>query len=205
MQSIDKSLFNKISEEEKSSEFIARPVVTYWSDAWRRFKKNKLALISLIILIVLTVMVIIGPSLTGYNFNEIVGDPNQKPNSEFWFGTDDLGRDIFTRLWRGGRVSILIGIAGALISTVIGSIYGAISAYFGGRVDTVMMRIVEILISIPYLLIVIILRLALNSSGIGTLILAMTITGWCGLARLVRGQILSLKENDYIKAAQVLG
>lgn len=205
MQSIDKSLFNKISDDQKSSEFIARPVVTYWSDAWRRFKKNKLALISLIILIILTVMVIIGPMLTPYEFNQMVGAKNQTPNSQFWFGTDNLGRDIFTRLWRGGRISIAIGIAGALISTIIGSIYGAISAYFGGKVDTIMMRIVEILISIPYILIVIILRLALGSSGIGTLILAMTITGWCGLARLVRGQILSLKEYDYIKAAQVLG
>ena len=151
MQSIDKSLFNKISDDQKSSEFIARPVVTYWSDAWRRFKKNKLALISLIILIVLTVMVIIGPMLTPYEFNQMVGAKNQTPNAQFWFGTDNLGRDIFTRLWRGGRVSIIIGIAGALISTVIGSVYGAISAYFGGKVDTIMMRIVEILISIPYL------------------------------------------------------
>lgn len=205
METVDKSLFEQISEDDKSSEFIARPVVTYWSDAWRRFKQNKLALLALIILILLTIMVIIGPSLTPYDYAEFAGLPNQKPNSEFWFGTDDLGRDIFTRLWRGGRISIVIGIAGALISTIIGSIYGAISAYFGGKVDTVMMRIVEILISIPYLLIVIILRLALDSSGMGTLILAMTITGWCGLARLVRGQILSLKENDFIKAAQVLG
>lgn len=205
MERIDQTKFERIPENEAESEFIARPVVTYWSDAWRRFKSNKIALFALVVLVILTIMVIIGPMISKYSFNEIVGDPNIAPNSQFWFGTDDLGRDIFTRLWRGGRISIALGIVGALISTIVGSIYGAISAYAGGKVDTIMMRIVEILYSIPYLLIVIILRLALDSNGIGTLILAMTITGWCGLARLVRGQILSLKEKDYIKAAQVLG
>ncbi|MDY6064700.1 MAG: ABC transporter permease [Finegoldia sp.] len=205
MEKIDQTKFERIPENEEESEFIARPVVTYWSDAWRRFKENKLALLALLVLALLTVMVIIGPMISKYDFNEIVGDSNIAPNSQFWFGTDDLGRDIFTRLWRGGRISIALGIIGALISTIVGSIYGAVSAYAGGKVDTVMMRIVEVLYTIPYLLIVIILRLALGSGGIGTLILAMTITGWCGLARLVRGQILSLKEKDYIKAAQVLG
>ena len=152
-EEIDSSKFKLIGSDNKSSEFIARPVVTYWSDAWRRFRANNL----------------------------------------------------FTRLWKGGRISIFIGIVGALISTVIGSIYGAVSAYAGGKVDVVMMRIVEILSSIPYLLLVIVLRLVLKSNGLGTLILAMTITGWCGLARLVRGQILSLKRKDFIMAADVLG
>ncbi|MBS5359754.1 ABC transporter permease subunit [Finegoldia sp. BIOML-A2] len=205
MEKIDQSKFQRLSDEDRTSEFIARPVVTYWSDAWRRFKENKAALVAFIILVFLIVMVIIGPMLTGYSHEDLVGEINLSPSSKFWFGTDELGRDIFTRIWRGGRISIIIGLAGAIIGTVIGSIYGAASAFFGGRVDTIMMRIVEILISIPYLLLVIILRLALNSNGVGTLILAMTITGWCGLARLVRGQILSLKEQDYIMAARVLG
>ena len=204
-EEIDSSKFTLISSDDKSSEFIARPVVTYWSDAWRRFRVNKTAMAAFVILILLTVMVIIGPMISGYSFKEKVGDPNLFPNSKFWFGTDEIGRDLFTRLWKGGRISIFIGIAGALISTVIGSIYGAVSAYAGGKVDLVMMRIVEILSSIPYLLLVIVLRLVLKSNGLGTLILAMTITGWCGLARLVRGQILSLKRKDFIMAADVLG
>lgn len=205
MEKFEKNDFEKLSKDNKESEFIARPVVTYWSDAWRRFRKNRTALFAFILLIVLTIMVIIGPHLNSYSYDQIVASPNTKPNGQFWFGTDDIGRDIFTRLWKGGRVSIIIGLSGAIVSTVLGSIYGAISAFVGGKVDTIMMRIVEILISIPYLLLVIILRLALNSNGIGTLILAMTITGWCGLARLVRGQILSLKEQDYILAARALG
>lgn len=204
-EEIDSSKFTLISSDDKSSEFIARPVVTYWSDAWRRFRANKTAMAAFVILILLTVMVIIGPMISGYSFKEKVGEPNLFPSSKFWFGTDEIGRDLFTRLWKGGRISIFIGIAGALISTVIGSIYGAVSAYAGGKVDLVMMRIVEILSSIPYLLLVIVLRLVLKSNGLGTLILAMTITGWCGLARLVRGQILSLKRKDFIMAADVLG
>lgn len=197
--------FKKISNEEKNSEFIGRPVVTYWSDAWRRFKKNKLALFSLALLGIITILVIVGPYINNYEFDQVVGISNTKPNSEFWFGTDDIGRDIFTRLWKGGRVSIVIGIVGALIGTIVGGIYGAISGYFGGKVDTIMMRIVEILYSIPYLLLVIIIRLAIKDTGYGALILAMTITGWCGLARLVRGQILSLKEQDFVLAAKALG
>ena len=204
-EEIDSSKFKLISSDDKSSEFIARPVVTYWSDAWRRFRANKAAMVAFVILIILTVMVIIGPIISGYSFKEAVGEPNQFPSSKFWFGTDEIGRDLFTRLWKGGRISIFIGIVGALISTVIGSIYGSVSAYVGGKVDVVMMRIVEILSSIPYLLLVIVLRLVLKSNGLGTLILAMTITGWCGLARLVRGQILSLKRKDFIMAADVLG
>lgn len=204
-EEIDGSKFKLISSDDKYSEFIARPVVTYWSDAWRRFRANKAAMVAFVILILLTVMVIIGPIISGYSFKEAVGEPNQFPSSKFWFGTDEIGRDLFTRLWKGGRISIFIGIVGALISTVIGSIYGAVSAYAGGKVDVVMMRIVEILSSIPYLLLVIVLRLVLKSNGLGTLILAMTITGWCGLARLVRGQILSLKRKDFIMAADVLG
>ena len=204
-EEIDSSKFKLISSDDKSSEFIARPVVTYWSDAWRRFRANKAAMVAFVILIILTVMVIIGPIISGYSFKEAVGEPNQFPSSKFWFGTDEIGRDLFTRLWKGGRISIFIGIVGALISTVIGSIYGAVSAYAGGKVDVVMMRIVEILSSIPYLPLVIVLRLVLKSNGLGTLILAMTITGWCGLARLVRGQILSLKRKDFIMAADVLG
>ncbi|MGI5949286.1 ABC transporter permease [Peptoniphilus sp.] len=202
---LNRNDFERISNDQKDSEFIGRPVVTYWSDAWRRFKKNKLALFSLGLLGVIILLVVFGPYINSYSYDAVVGPSNAKPSAEFWFGTDDIGRDIFTRLWKGGRVSIVIGIVGAIIGTVVGGIYGAISGYFGGRVDTIMMRIVEILYSIPYLLLVIIIRLAFNDSGYASLILAMTITGWCGLARLVRGQILSLKEQDFVLAARALG
>ena len=137
MEKIDQSKFKRLSDDDRTSEFIARPVVTYWSDAWRRFKENKAALVAFIILVFLVVMVIIGPMLTGYSHEQLVGEVNLSPSGKFWFGTDELGRDIFTRIWRGGRISIIIGLAGAIIGTVIGSIYGAASAFFGGKVDTI--------------------------------------------------------------------
>lgn len=210
METFEKGMFDRIPIEDKSAEYIARPQVTYWQDAWRRFKNNRLALVALVILVMLLLLVVFGPmvskSLYGYEVNTIdFVAKNQGPSANHWFGTDNLGRDIFTRVCYGGRVSLAIGIIGALVSTVIGSIYGAISAYAGGKVDNVMMRVVEILSSIPYLLIVILVSIFFGETNIFTLIVAMTITGWTGMARLVRGQLLSLKEQDFILAAETLG
>ena len=127
------------------------------------------------------------------------------PSSVHWFGTDDLGRDLFARVWQAGRVSIIIGILGAVIASVVGSIYGGIAAYFGGAVDDIMMRIVEVLLSIPYLIIVILISVITDSKSLGTMLVALTLTGWCGIARLVRGQMLQLKSQEYVLAANALG
>lgn len=201
--------FKKIPIEDKSAEFLARPKVTYWGDAWRRFKRNRLALIAFIILIGLMLLCAFGPVLTkaiyGYTLNGVTASRNLGPSLNHWFGTDKIGRDMFTRVFIGGRVSIIIGLAGALISTTVGTLYGSLSAYAGGRIDTLMMRIVEILISIPYLLIVILVQIWSDSKGIPTLLVALTLTGWCGMARMVRGQLLSLKNQDFILAAETLG
>ncbi len=205
-EKIDASSFEIIGTSENQGDIIARPRVGYFKDAWRRFKENKVALIAMCILLLLIVMVVIGPALSGYEFESVdKAARNQGPSSTHWFGTDKLGRDLFARVWIGGRVSIIIGITGALISSVIGCIYGGIAAYFGGRVDTIMMRIVEILISIPYLIVVILMSILLDSKSLWTLILAMTITGWCGMARLVRGQMLQIKNEEYILAARAMG
>lgn len=211
MENINKNSFEPIPIEDKSAEFIARPKITYWSDAWRRFKRNKLALISLVILVVLLVVVIAGPIITknlyGYDVNgpQDYAAKNVGPTSDHWFGTDALGRDLFTRVCIGGRVSLTIGILGALISTVVGVIYGSISAYAGGVVDTIMMRIVEVLSALPYTLIVILVSIYIGETSMFSLILAMTIVGWTGTARLVRGQLLSLKEQEFVLAAETLG
>ena len=189
-----------------NAEDVLRPHVTYLQDAWRRLRQNKLSMFGLVLLCVLTVMVIIGPIISPYDYESV--DPvikNQPPSAEHWFGTDSLGRDYFARVWQGGRVSIIIGLSGAFISAVAGCIYGGLAAYFGGRVDTLMMRIVEILNSVPYLLVVILLSLVLDSKGIGTLLLAMTLTGWCSIARLVRAQMLQIRSSDYVLAARLLG
>ncbi len=135
---------------DKDAEAPTRPRVGYWRDAWRRLKENKVAFAALIILLILVFFIIFGPAISGYEFEQIDADAiNKGPSAEHWFGTDDLGRDLFARVWQAGRVSIIIGILGAVIASVVGSIYGGIAAYFGGAVDDIMMRIVEVLLSIP--------------------------------------------------------
>jgi len=185
---------------------VLRPHISYWQDAWRRFRKNKLAVFGLILLIFLTVMVIFGPIIAPHPHQDTNIKESYHPiDSEYWFGADKLGRDYFARVWQGGRVSIFIGITGALICAVIGCIYGGIASYFGGRIDTFMMRIVEILSSIPYLLVVILLSMWMDAKGVKTLLLAMTLTGWTGIARLVRSQMITLRNSDYVLAARLLG
>lgn len=210
MAELSKEKFQIIGCDNLDAEGILRPSMTYWQDAWRRLKTNKVAIASMILLLIMCIMVVIGPFLTGYNYDEMVGALNQGPSSAHWFGTDSLGRDLFTRIWVGGRISIIIGLVGALIDTVVGTIYGGISGYKGGFVDDIMMRIVEILGSIPYLVLVILIRCIIpggksTMANIGPLVLAMTITGWTYMARLVRGQILQIKEQEYVLAAKALG
>ena len=191
---------------DKDAEAPTRPRVVYWRDAWRRLKENKVAFAALIILLILVFFIIFGPAISGYEFEQIDADAiNKGPSAEHWFGTDDLGRDLFARVWQAGRVSIIIGILGAVIASVVGSIYGGIAAYFGGAVDDIMMRIVEVLLSIPYLIIVILISVITDSKSLGTMLVALTLTGWCGIARLVRGQMLQLKSQEYVLAANALG
>lgn len=203
---IPKEKFKIVGIDPNKGEGIARPKIGYWKDAWRRLREDKVAMISLFVLVVLIIMVLIGPHLNGINYESVDNTAvNQAPNSVHWFGTDALGRDLFSRVWQAGRVSMAIGVSGAIIGTVIGCVYGGISAYFGGIVDNIMMRIVEILYSVPYLLIVILISVVTNTRNIGTLLLALCITGWCGEARLVRGQMLQLKNQEFVLAANALG
>ncbi len=150
-------------------------------------------------------MAAIGPLLTSYTYYEThLPLKNQLPSLQFWFGTDELGRDIFTRIWWGARISLFVGITAATIDLIIGVIYGSIAGLWGGKLDELMMRITDVLYSIPYLLIVILLTVMMGS-GLTTIIIALTITGWIPMSRIVRGQMLQLKELDYTQAAIALG
>lgn len=192
-------------DELEEGSFAAKPV-TYGKDAWRRFVRNKVAVGAAVLLLLLILLVVFGPLLSGYPIDEKMNATarNQAPGKEHWFGTDTMGRDLFTRVCAGGRASILTGLAGAAIVIVIGSVYGGIAALSGGRTDILLMRVVDILSSVPNLLVIILISVVLDSKSIGTMILAMTITGWCSTARIVRSQMLQISHSDYVMAARLM-
>lgn len=198
-------MFHPVTDNFKNAEKIARPSVSYWADAWRRLKENKLAMFGLFLIITLSFFAIFGPYMNGYTYYEQnFMEKNLTPNADHWFGTDQMGRDIFTRVWYGARISLFIGLMAALIDFLMGVIYGGLSGIKGGRTDDVMMRIAEVLYAIPYLLMVILLMVVMPK-GLWTIILAMTLTGWIPMARLVRGQVLQLKEQEFVQASHALG
>ncbi|MGA9468398.1 MAG: oligopeptide ABC transporter permease [Exiguobacterium marinum] len=227
-------MFAPVKMNEQLGERIAGKSLNFWQDAWMRLKKNKAAIVSLSIILLLVLLSLFGPMLSGrdayeQNISQAKLPPKvtglewagfdgmatlggrdidfyeQKSVEEnFWFGTDYLGRDLWSRIWEGTRISLFIGLMAAIIDTVIGVAYGGISAYFGGRTDNIMQRIVEILTGVPNL-ILIILFILIFDPGVFTIILAMAITGWIGMSRLVRGQILKLKNQEFVLAARTLG
>lgn len=197
--------FRLLEKEPGMGEVVSRPSLSYWKDAWNRLKKNKLAMVGLIFLILLTIMAMFGPILSPYEVNtQNLPEQYQKPSAAHWFGTDSAGRDVFTRTWYGARISLFVGLMAALIDVSIGIIYGGIAGYKGGRTDNAMMRIVEILYGLPYLLVVILLLVVLGPS-LFTIIVALTVTGWVGMARIVRGQVLQIKNYEFVLAAQSYG
>lgn len=224
---LDKRLFVPASDEEKASVDIMRKSTTYWQDAWKRLKSNKIAFISLIIIILLTLLAIIGPMISPFDYDQIQKDPkyqNMTPNLEHPFGTDKLGRDLFVRAMIGTRISLSIGVVSVIMIIIIGVIYGAIAGFFGGWVDNAMMRLVDIIYALPTTLIVILLQVVLKDplkkffesselfKGFGSLgsslisiYVVLALLYWVDMARIVRGQVLSIKEQEYVLAARALG
>ena len=206
-----------------------------WRDAWRRLLRNKLAVFGMVVLAVMVVAVVIGPAIiswaTGYTYDSIPTDNDlvkaMAPSLKHLMGTDDAGRDILARVLQGGRISLMVGIISTTVSLIIGVSYGATAGYLGGRVDNLMMRVVDILYSIPYILIVIVLLsvfggpstpawikwLSATLGGAGNqglsqiflLFFALGLVSWLTMARVVRGQILSLKNQEFVLAARATG
>lgn len=202
---LDEELFEVIGTKGLDAERISKPSITFWSDVWRRFRQNKLSLVGLVIITIVILMVLFGPMISGKDYQFIdYSIKNMKPNAEYWFGTDEMGRDIFTRICYGGRISILIGISCTLVSFLIGTAVGGVAGYLGGKIDDLLMRVVEIIGSIPYLVLVVILSFLMGRSMM-SLVFALTITAWTGTARIVRGQVMQIKEQDFISAAIALG
>ncbi|QMT16879.1 ABC transporter permease [Planococcus maritimus] len=197
--------FRPSGNDTDEKEAVVRPSLSYWKDAWRRLKQNKLAMLGLIFLAVLAVMAIFGPIFSPHSVTtQDLPNQNQSPSATHWFGTDEAGRDVFTRTWYGARISLFVGLMAALIDFVIGIVYGGIAGYKGGKIDAVMMRIIEILYGLPYLLVVILLLVVMGPS-LWTIILALTITGWVGMARIVRGQVLQVKNYEFVTASKSFG
>lgn len=197
--------FKIIGFSQEDANRIDRPTISYWQDAWRRLKKNPVAMASMIVLGLLVIMVIVGPVMRGYDYETMnVAEKNLGPSSKYWFGTDNLGRDLFSRIWVGARASLIIALVATALKLVFGTVYGALMAHFGGWVDEILMRIIEVLNSIPSMLLTILIMLVLGNN-LFSLLVALSITAWCNTARQVRGMIKQLRESEYVYAAEVLG
>jgi oligopeptide transport system permease protein len=217
--------FAPVTKQEKNNLTKYTANTSYWKDAWRRLKQNKIALVALIVIVFFILFAIIGPNLSPYTYDQqIRGEENLAPNMTHPFGTDQLGRDLLVRVMIGSRISFIIGIGSALIVLFVGSIYGAVSGLLGGKVDNIMMRVVEIIYSLPDILIIILLQIvikeplekAFNSGaplgglqklgpGIVAIFIVYGLLYWVGMARIVRGQVLQLKQMEYVNAATALG
>ncbi|MBR5390512.1 MAG: ABC transporter permease [Clostridia bacterium] len=205
---------------------------SFWKDVVVRFTRNKGSVFGMMMILLILILAIVGPTMNGYTYDNVNLDhqnlaPRVKWLSHFsifdgaekgvdryaalglsdtyyWFGTDTLGRDLWTRTWEGTRISLFIAFVAVVIDMVIGVSYGLVSGYFGGAVDSFMQRIVEILNGIPTLITVTLLMLVMEP-GLKSIILALMLTGWIGMSRVARAQVLKLKEQEYVLAARTLG
>ncbi|WP_430536534.1 oligopeptide ABC transporter permease [Listeria rocourtiae] len=234
---ISKELFQPAHMQESEHEKILRPSLTFMQDSWIRIRKNRAALVSIIVLALIVIMAFVGPLISGYTYSEqttanaslppkvqgfenmpfwngkqniggeevdVYKQKNVPEGTYYWFGTDTLGRDQFTRVWKGTQISLFIGFVAAFFDLIVGVTYGMISGYSGGRVDNFMQRVLEVASAIPNLVVVILMLLVLDP-GIMSIIIAIAMTSWITMARVVRGQALKLKDQEFVLASKTLG
>lgn len=232
--------FLPATEEEKQSQVVMRESVSFWKDGMRRLSKNKVAMVSLAVIILVMIFSFIVPAFYPYSYKEQFKGANHLAPMEYSadeqaridagekvfphiFGTDKMGRDYAIRVMMGSRISLIVGLIATAIILVIGSLYGSITAFFGGKVDLIMMRIVDIIYTIPDILLIVLLSFALKApletlkgvpgfSWVGvvgenliSIFIVFALLYWVGMARMVRSQILTLKESEYVTAARALG
>ena len=183
-----------------------------WQDARTRFFRNHAAVASLAVLLLVTVFALFGGLIADWSNEEIdwsmLGSVAEKGSPSLanghWFGVDELGRDLYSRTVQGTRVSLMVGIVGALISVLVGTLYGATAGYFGGRLDGVMMRIVDVLMAIPYMFVLILFMVVFGRSML-MLFIGIGLISWLDMARIARGQTLSIKNREFVEAAVAIG
>ncbi|MCQ2523484.1 MAG: ABC transporter permease [Lachnospiraceae bacterium] len=232
--------FLPATEEEKQSQVIMRESVSFWKDGFRRLRKNKIAMVSIAVIIIVMIFSFIVPMFYPYSYEQQIKGANNLAPMQYSakelarieagekvfphiFGTDNMGRDYAIRVMMGSKISLLVGLVATAIILVIGSIYGSIAAFFGGWVDLIMMRIVDIIYTVPDVLLIVLLSFALKAPletlasvpGFGwvktlgtnliSIFIVFALLYWVGMARMIRSQILTLKESDYVTAARALG
>ena len=222
---VNPDLFVPATTEEKQELVVIRQGTSLWKDAMRRFRRNKFAMVALVLIIMLFLFAFVGPLLSQYDYDQFnQGQEDQSPNWAHPFGTDRFGRDLLVRNMYGARISLSIGVIAALLTFVIGSLYGSISGFVGGRTDNIMMRIIDVIYSLPDLLVVILLSATLKEplekilenskafSGISELgpaffsmLIVFALMYWGTMARIVRGEVLRIKEQEYVLAARAMG
>ena len=198
-------LFMPLPAEEKASAEIMRPSLTYWQDARRRLMHDPLAVLGLIVIAVILALAVFGPVLSPYEYDaQDFMVSNEPPSMTHWFGTDMFGRDLFVRVLYGARISLAVGFLASFISLFIGVIYGGISGFAGGRIDNVMMSIVDVIYSVPVMIYVILLMVVVGP-GLKSIFITLGISYWAPMARIVRAEVMRLKNEEFILAARVIG
>ncbi len=206
---VDKQKVQQLADNLAESEIKGRSL---WADARHRFLRNKAAMTGLIVLVLVLLFALFGPLLTPWNYEDIdwdalsdireLGAPSLE--TKHYFGTDDLGRDLYSRVIQGTQISLMVGFIGSFIAVVVGTLYGAIAGYIGGRVDGFMMRLVDILLAIPGMFVLILLMVMFGRS-IVMIFIGIGLLSWLDMSRIIRGQTLSLKQKEFIEAAVATG
>jgi ABC-type dipeptide/oligopeptide/nickel transport system permease subunit len=190
-----------VSEVGVSDVGVARPLR---KDVWRRFRRNRLAMVGLVLLVALVLLAVFAPLVAPYSITERTSEFRQPPSADHWFGTDRIGRDVFSRVVHGARVSLKVGIAATVLSLAIGILAGAIAGFFGGILDTVIMRFTDAFLAIPYVILAIAIATVIGR-GENSVIIVLGLTGWLAICRIVRSSFLALKRLEYVEAATAIG
>lgn len=201
----DRTIFEPVGAEQKRKGEFIRPSQSYWQDAWHRLKRDKLAMIGLFAIIAIFILAIAGPWMSDYTYDtQNFMEANEPPSVRHIFGTDMFGRDIYVRVLYGARISLAVGLVASFINLTIGVIYGGISGFVGGKLDNLMMRIVDTIHSIP-LMIYVILLMVVVGPGLKSIFITLGISYWSSMARIVRSEVMRIKNEEFILAARVIG